>query len=175
MQIVRACAAPGRRTRYSSTCRQTGYHAGMSENTILIAPGVALPQDELRYETSRSSGPGGQNVNKVSTRVTVLFDVDSSPSLSSHQRSLLRERLAGRISKEGVLRVSSQRHRTQTANREAAVARFAELVREALTEEPPRKETRMPEGLKQRRLLEKRRRSRLKRERSPEAAWDQEE
>jgi ribosome-associated protein len=98
---------------------------------VYVTAGLEIPEAELEFATSRSSGPGGQNVNKVSTRVTLLWNVDASPSISDKQRALVRERLAGRISREGVLRVSSQRHRTQLGNREAAVARFAELLADA--------------------------------------------
>jgi ribosome-associated protein len=131
---------------------------------VLIADDIEISDTELAFTTSRSSGPGGQNVNKVNTRVTLLFNVDSSPSLREEQRMLVRERLAGRINKEGTLRVVVQRHRTQLANREEAVRRFADLVRDALFEEEVR--IKVPKGVKERRLEEKRLRSRLKRERS---------
>jgi ribosome-associated protein len=133
---------------------------------MYVSDRMEIPDGELEFATSRSSGPGGQNVNKVSTRVTLLWNVDTSPSISGEQRALVRERLAGRISREGVLRVSSQRHRTQLANREAAIARFAELVAEALSEAPRRIPVRVPHSVDQKRLEEKRRRSRLKRTRS---------
>ena len=126
---------------------------------------LAIPGDELDFKTSRSSGPGGQNVNKVETRVTLLFDLESSTSLADEQKALLRERLASRISKEGVLRVTSQKHRTQKANREAAVERFHQLVADALSERAPRRRTRTPRAAKRRRLEAKRRRSDLKRRR----------
>ncbi len=133
---------------------------------VYIMDGLDIPEGELTFTTSRSSGPGGQNVNKVSTRVTLLFDVDGSTGLSAQQRELLHARLPGRINREGVLRVVSQRHRTQLANREAAVRRFADLLREALTEAPDRVPVRLPEKLNKLRLEEKRRRGRLKRERA---------
>lgn len=133
---------------------------------IQITPDLALPDEEISFTTSRSGGPGGQNVNKLETRVTLRFDLAGSAVLSEEQRVRLRERLATRVTKDGVLHVTSQRHRSQMANREAAVERFVELVREALREEVPRKKTRPSRAVKARRLDEKRRRSGRKRERS---------
>jgi ribosome-associated protein len=133
---------------------------------IQITPDLALPDEEISFTTSRSGGPGGQNVNKLETRVTVRFDLAGSPSLSEEQRARLRERLATRITKDGVLHVTSQRHRSQMANRDAAIERFVELVGEALREEVPRKKTRPSRAAKARRLDEKRRRSGRKRERA---------
>jgi len=127
---------------------------------------------DLRYQTSRSSGPGGQNVNKVETRVTLLFDLDSTPDLTDDQKARVRERLATRINKEGVLRVVSQRHRTQNANRQAATERFALLLAGALTTAPPRRKTKPSRTAKRRRLEGKRRRSRLKRDRRSRGDWD---
>ncbi len=126
---------------------------------------LEIDDAELSYATSRSSGPGGQNVNKVETRVTLLFPVETSPSLSEEQKARLGERLATRISKEGVLRVVSQKHRTQAANREAARERFAELLRDALAPVRRRRRTRVPKAVREKRLESKRRRARLKRER----------
>jgi ribosome-associated protein len=133
---------------------------------VEINPSLSLPDGELELRTSRSAGPGGQNVNKLETRVTVRFDVAGSPSLTDDQRRRIQERLGTRISKAGVLQVSSQRHRTQAANREAAVARLAGLLAAALEPEAERKPTRMPKAARRRRLEEKRRRGRLKQERS---------
>lgn len=125
-----------------------------------------IPDEELSFATSRSGGPGGQNVNKLETRVTVRFDVAGSPSLSEEQRQRLLERLATRITREGVLHVTSQKHRTQGENREAAAARLRELVTEALREETPRKPTRVSKAAKRRRVEAKKRRGERKRERS---------
>jgi ribosome-associated protein len=126
---------------------------------------LSIPEEELTFVTSRSSGPGGQNVNKLETRVTVRFDL-ASPGLDDEQRTRLRERLASRVSRAGVLQVTSQRHRTQAANRDAAVARLGELLREALTEPEPRRPTRPGRAARARRLAAKRLRSRRKRERT---------
>ena len=90
---------------------------------VRVTDDMEIADTELVFNMSRSSGPGGQNVNKVNTRVTLLFDLEGSTSLSAEQRALVRQRLPGRISKEGVLRVVSQRHRTQLANRDAVSAR----------------------------------------------------
>jgi ribosome-associated protein len=133
---------------------------------IPVSDDLAIPDEEVSFATSRSGGPGGQNVNKLETRVTVRFDVASSPSLTDEQRQRLLERLATRITRTGVLHVTSQKHRTQGENREAAVARLAELMAEALREETPRKATRVPRSVKRRRVEAKKRRGQRKRERS---------
>jgi ribosome-associated protein len=132
-------------------------------DTLAIDGAVAIPLAELAFETSRSSGPGGQNVNKVETRVTLTFPVLTSPSLDERQRALVLERLRTRINKSGVLRVTAQRHRSQAANREETLQRFAELLREALAEAPPRRRTRVPPASRRRRIQGKRRRGDLKR------------
>lgn len=124
---------------------------------------ITIPEAELVYRTSRSSGPGGQNVNKVETRVALLFDVEASTRLAPEQKQLIRRRLATRISKEGVLRVVSQKHRTQAANRESARNRLAELLAEALRRRRPRRPTRTPQRARRRRLEDKKHRGEIKR------------
>src|SRR4051794_34058812 len=134
---------------------------------IPIDDQLAIPDEDVTFATSRSGGPGGQNVNKLETRVTLRFDLARSGALSEEQKLRLRERLATRITRDGVLHITSQRHRTQGANREAAVERFAELLRDNLREEAPRRKTRPSRAAKARRLDEKRRQSQRKRERGP--------
>jgi len=134
---------------------------------IEIGEGLEIPEAELSFATGPSSGPGGQNVNKVETKVTLAFDLAASPSLSDQQRQRIADRLGSRLTKAGVLRVTSQRHRTQAANRKAAVERFAELLAGALAEDPERRPTRPPAAARRRRLEAKRRRGRRKRERRP--------
>jgi len=124
-----------------------------------ISGDLEIDDGELRFEFARSGGPGGQNVNKVETKVRLLFDVTHSPSLTGDQRSLIEERLATRISKAGILHVSSQRHRTREANRKATVEKFVELVSGALAEDEPRVRTRIPKAQRRRRLDSKRQRS----------------
>ena len=133
---------------------------------ITINNDVSISESELSFAASRSSGPGGQNVNKVSTRITLRFDLDASPNLTAEQKALIRERLATRISKQGILSVNAQRERSQSANREAATTRFIELLRTALDVDPERRPTRVPRGVERRRLENKRKRSQIKRQRS---------
>lgn len=133
---------------------------------VRITDDLEIDGDELTFSASRSSGPGGQHVNKVSTRITLRFDLEATEALSAEQKELVREHLRTRISKAGVLSVSSQRERSQAANRRRATERFAELLRDALEVPAERRPTRTPARAKRRRLEDKRRRSQLKRERS---------
>lgn len=132
---------------------------------VAIDERLTIPDAELRFEFSRSSGPGGQHVNRVETRVTLLFEVDASRALDAGQKRRIRERLATRINKEGVLRVISQRFRTREANRRAATERFAELLARALAPRRKRVKTRVPAAAERRRLEQKRRQSQIKRRR----------
>jgi len=133
---------------------------------IEITRDIFINEDELVFKVSRSGGPGGQNINKVNTRVTLLFDVANSGSLSDWQKQRILTHLATRTDKNGVLRVASQKFRTQRANRNAAVERLQDLLTGALKIRPVRKKSKVPYSEKQRRLEQKRRRSLLKRQRS---------
>ena len=132
---------------------------------VQIRDDLTIPESDLVFETSTSSGPGGQNVNKVETRVTLRFDLKGSDSLTEEQKEMIREELATRITKAGVLRVVCQAHRTQAANRKEAVERFRTLLDRALTPETERKRTKVPRWAKRRRLRKKRRRGEIKKKR----------
>ena len=131
-----------------------------------MSRGILIPEDEFVFKFSRGGGPGGQNVNKVNTRVAVFFDAANSRSFSGEQKQRILRRLASRADKYGVIRVVSQQYRTQKANREAAVERLKELLRAALKKKKVRKKTKVPESARRERLEEKKRRSILKRQRA---------
>ena len=139
---------------------------------IEIHRDLRIPSSEISFTSSRSSGPGGQNVNKVSTRVTLLFNVAASPSLTKAQKERLWEHLGTRISQAGVLQVNSQEHRSQLRNRQAALGRFERLLRQALHRPRPRRPTRKPRRAKEERLRRKKQRGQIKKRRSGVEADD---
>jgi len=126
---------------------------------------LRIPLDQLRYRASRAGGPGGQHVNTSSTRIELWWDVAGSPSLSDRQRARLLARLATRLDGQGRLRLVSAAHRSQLRNREAATARFIEVVAEALRVPKTRRPTAPTQASRKRRLDDKRKRAELKRER----------
>ncbi len=130
---------------------------------IPITRSIALDEREIEESFVRASGPGGQNVNKLSTAVQLRFDVRHSPSLPDHVRHRL-ERLAGnRLTKDGVLVLIAQTHRTQDRNRQDALERLIAMIREAAAPPPPkRRATRPTLGSKERRLEGKVRRAAIK-------------
>jgi ribosome-associated protein len=132
---------------------------------IEITPHLSIPDDELTLTATRSSGPGGQHVNKVSTQIVLEFDVDGSPSLTETQKRRIHEHLATRITLDGRLRLRCQRHRSQAANRREVVERFVALLQQALKPRARRVKTRVSRTERARRLESKRKRSEQKRRR----------
>ncbi len=130
---------------------------------LRIGSGVTIPESELSWRFSRSSGPGGQGVNTADSRVELVWDAEHSAALSPVQRRRVLERLSGRLV-DGVLTIAASEHRAQVRNREAARARLVDLLGKALLPpSPPRRATKPTHGSKERRLDEKKRRTDVKR------------
>lgn len=133
------------------------------ERDLVVNSHVTIPWSELRFRFSRSGGPGGQNVNKLATRVELLFDVLSSPSLTEEQKKRIADHLASAMNADGVLRVVVSETRSQLQNREMAAVRLREMLRRGLRVRRRRKPTRPPPAATMVRLEEKRHRGELKR------------
>jgi ribosome-associated protein len=134
---------------------------------IHVAPGIDLDENSLLFEFVRSSGPGGQNVNKVSTAVQLRFDVARSSALPEDVRARLIKLAGQRLTDDGVLIIESRSTRSQTRNREAAVEQLIELIRKAAIPPKSRRKTRPTASSKQKRLEGKAQRSRTKSLRRP--------
>jgi ribosome-associated protein len=129
---------------------------------IRITDRISIEDSELEERFVRASGPGGQNVNKLSSAVQLRFDVRGSPSLTADVRMRL-ERMAGRrLTRDGVIVIMAQRHRTQERNRQDARDRLVELIQQASVAPKPRRPTRPTRGSKERRLATKKNRSTIK-------------
>lgn len=129
---------------------------------LVINRRLSIPDAELTLTFSRSSGPGGQNVNKLNTRVTVSLNIAACAALTDTQKQALRKALKGRIDKEGVLHVSCQDYRSQHANRNAALQRLAAMIAKALKPVKKRRLTKPTKASIERRLQRKQKRSQLK-------------
>jgi ribosome-associated protein len=132
-------------------------------NSIYITDSLSIPTSEIQFTFARSGGKGGQNVNKVETRVELWFDVNGSPSLTESQRHQIREELRHRIDSTGILRIVAQESRSQWRNREDALRRFEELLRRAMMPKKKRVKTKMSAAGKFRRIEEKKHRGEKKR------------
>lgn len=129
--------------------------------------GVSVPESELEFRTARSGGPGGQGVNTTESKVELRWSIPESAALSDDQRRRLLDRLASRLTTDGVLLLTGSEHRSQHENRRAVLARFQAIVGEALEPPRPRRPTRPPRAYRRRRLEAKRRRAEKKRLRKP--------
>jgi len=132
---------------------------------IVITGTVQIPENALEFSASRSGGPGGQHVNKTSTKVDIVLDIYESPYFTAEQKELIRRRLGSRISSDGRLRISAGEHRSQIMNKRAAVERLTGLLRMALIRQKPRKPTRTPARAHEKRLTAKKKRAEVKRSR----------
>jgi len=139
--------------------------AGTQQNSLVVNESVSIPRSELEVRVSRSSGAGGQHVNKTSSRVEIVWNVLGSRALSEEQRARLSDRLSSRISSEGEVRVVASDTRSQTQNRELAEERLIELVRRALIVPKKRRATKPTRASKEARLESKKRHSSKKAQR----------
>lgn len=144
-------------------------NAGNTDGDIVVASGVevvdglVIPRSELDMKTSRSSGAGGQHVNKTSSRVEISWNIVQSRALSDEQRERLTTRLASRLSEEGAIRVVASDTRSQLRNRETAERRLGETIARALVVQKRRRPTRRPRAANEARLTEKKKHSDKKR------------
>lgn len=132
------------------------------KSLLRINSHTAIPSSELAFRFSRSGGPGGQNVNKLETKVELLFDVAASAGLTDEQKQLVFSREKNRIDSDGTLRVTAQESRSQFENREAAVGKFISLLAAALAKRKKRVRTRAPKASKEKRIEGKKKRGKIK-------------
>ena len=135
------------------------------DSELPIRTGVAVPRHELTYRASRSGGPGGQHVNTSSTRVELTWSLAATRALGPELKARAMTKLATRLDSEGVLRLVSDRTRSQAQNKEDVTERFVEVLRAALTIPKVRRATKVSKGVKARRLDAKRRHSAKKADR----------
>ncbi|MBI3585668.1 MAG: aminoacyl-tRNA hydrolase [Ignavibacteriales bacterium] len=144
----------------------------MNDANLSISNNLAIPLTELRFRSSRSGGPGGQNVNKLETRIELLFDVAHSPSLTTEQRDLILKHLHSKIDTEGILRIVSQESRSQWKNKQDTISKFVLLLRGALKPRKKRLATKPSKSSKKRRVEGKKMRGEKKRSRGKVSSSD---
>jgi|SRR4029079_14556325 len=137
---------------------------------VTISESLTIPDSELDVKATRSSGAGGQHVNKTSSRIELTWNIRDSRVLTDEQRSMLMERLASRISTDGAIRIVASEMRSQKQNRERAEIRLAETITRALTPRKKRKPTRRPRSADEARLASKKLQSKKKRDRRRDTA-----
>jgi ribosome-associated protein len=138
---------------------------------LVITPDIAIPDEELEWKFIRSSGPGGQNVNKVASAVQLRFLLPLNTSVPVSARNRLRRIAGQKINDDGTILINARSERSQEQNRRAALDRLEELIRTALVEPKPRKKTRPTKASKERRIDSKKRRSNTKQGRGSKQ-WD---
>lgn len=135
----------------------------MTNDAVTVNERLSIPADEIRLSFSRSSGPGGQNVNKSNTKVELRFDLLGSNALEGGQKARAANKLRRRLTRDGELVIACDRHRSQEQNRRECLERLADILREALRRKPPRKTTAPTRASRERRLRNKKHRAEKKR------------
>ncbi|UCH90782.1 MAG: aminoacyl-tRNA hydrolase [Nitrospirota bacterium] len=139
---------------------------------IVINASTSIPDAEIQFSAVRSAGPGGQNVNKVNSRVILEFNLVRSSALTSYQKRRIKTALGNRINQHGILRMQAQRHRSQAVNRAEVLERFVELLQKALQPMKHRIKTRVPTRVREQRLEVKKQRTQTKRTRQVPRNFD---
>jgi ribosome-associated protein len=137
----------------------------MTDDNLKITEKLTVPEREISFITSRSGGPGGQNVNKVSTQVTLRFDLNATNVFSDNEKKQIQTKLASRITADGILQITCRETRSQLTNRNLVVERFVNILRKALYIPPVRRKTKIPKSEKLLRLSDKKKISQRKQHR----------
>lgn len=139
---------------------------------IVINASTVIPDSEIQFSAARSAGPGGQNVNKVNSRVILEFDLHLSSALTLYQKRRIAGSVGHRMNKQGILRMQAQRHRSQAANRAELIERFVDLLQKSLQPTKHRVPTRVPTRAREQRLEVKKQRTQTKRTRQAPRHFD---